>query len=441
MMRFDPHDPKYWDKKELQTEFTRVVDICNGCRLCDNLCTPFVDLFDRIDAEDDKLTAKGIGHENPVMELTKTDYKNVVDYCYQCKLCYPKCPYTPPHEYQLDFPRLLLRAQAIEVKEHHKTFKESLRDNFLGDADRIGTLSEKMTGLMNWANNNPTARAMMETTIGIHRDKKLPVYQEETFRSWFDNHPMTKKPEPTDKVALFYTCMVNNNKPWIGKQFVEILENHNIQVLAPEQECCGMPELGTGELERVYAKVNRNVKRLSALVDAGYKIIAMSPSCSMMLREEYVLYASDKVGAQKIKENMADPCEYLMQLHRKKILKTDFPVQAAEKITYHVPCHLKVQNIGFQSRDLLKLLPNTQVQTVQQCSGHDGSFSMKKEYYQISLHEGRKLFKAIEKEKPAVVASDCSLAHLHIEEGTDEQALHPIEIVYQAMGLTQFLNK
>jgi Fe-S oxidoreductase len=438
MMRFDPHDPKYWDKKELQSEFTRVVDICHGCRLCDNLCPPFTDLFDRIDAEDDKLTALGKVTENPVRELAQSDYKHTVDYCYQCKLCYPKCPYTPPHEYQLDFPRLLLRAQAIDVKQNQKSFKETLRDNFIGNADRTGALSEKMTGVMNWANHNPSARAMMEKTVGIHRDKKLPTYYEETFSSWFDNHPITKNAAPVDKVALFYTCMVNNNKPWIGKQFVEILENHNISIIAPEQECCGMPELGTGELDKVYAKVDRNVRRLSAMVDAGYKIIAMSPSCSMMLREEYVLYATNKEAARKIKENTLDPCEYLMHLHREKILKTDFPVHVADKISYHVSCHLKVQNIGFQSRDLLKLLPGTEVQTIQQCSGHDGSWSMKKEYYEISLGVGKKLFKAIEKEKPTLVASDCSLAHLHIEEGTGEKALHPIEIIYKAMGLTTY---
>lgn len=420
---------------------TRVFEICHGCRLCDNLCPTFTDLFDRIDEEDDNLTAIGRLHENAVLELKPADYNHAVEVCYQCKLCYPKCPYTPPHDYQLDFPRLLLRADAINVRQKGKTFKQRLRDNFIGDADRTGNLAEKMTGLINWANKNRVSRFLMEKILGIHRKKKLPQYYEETFRSWFDNHPIVKNPEPLERVALFFTCMVNNNKPWIGKQFVEILELHNIEVLMPQQECCGMPELGTGELDRVYAKVDRNVKRLIGLVDAGYKLIVMSPSCSMMMRTEYALYATDKAAARRIQDAVIDPCEYLMQLHRKKKLKTDFPTQIAEKITYHVPCHLKVQNIGFQSRDLLKLLPNTQVTTVQQCSGHDGSWSMKQEYYEISLDIGKKLFGAIERNKPAIVASDCSLAHLHIQEGTAESALHPIEIIYQAMGLKIHLNK
>lgn len=440
MMRFDPHDPKYFDKQELDSEYKRVVDICNGCRLCDNLCPPFVDLFDRIDAEDDKLTAVGKGNENPVLELKQSDYKHVTDTCYQCKLCYPKCPYTPPHEYQLDFPRLLLRAQAIDVKENGKSLQHKLRDSFLGDADKTGKIAQQFNTLFNWANKNEAVRSLMQTTLGIHKDKKIPEYYKPDFEKRFEKEHARVQVEAVDKVALFYTCLMNNNRPWVGEQFAEILEAHNISIVVPEQECCGMPELGTGELDRVFPKVDRNVKRLLPLVEAGYKIIAMSPSCSMMLRLEYEQYAHDKEAAKKLAAATLDPCEYLMQLHRKKILHSDFPGAAEMKISYHIPCHLKVQNIGYQTRDLLKLIPGSAVTMIQQCSGHDGSFSMKQEYYEISLDAGKKLFKAIEKEKPAQVASDCSLAHLHIEEGTGEIAVHPIEIVYQAMGFTKHLK-
>jgi Fe-S oxidoreductase len=280
----------------------------------------------------------------------------------------------------------------------------------------------------------------METAVGVHHKKKLPHYYAEPFAERATHH--TSAPAaPIEKVALFYTCLMNNNRPWVPEQFTEILEAHNIEVVVPEQECCGMPELGTGELERVYPKVDRNISRLLPLVDAGYKIIAMSPSCSMMLRLEYEQYAHDKEAAKRLAAATLDPCEYLMQLHRRKLLKTDFPAAPTMKVSYHVPCHLKVQNIGLQTRDLMKLIPGIEVITIQQCSGHDGSFSMKQEYYEISLDAGKKLFKAIEKEKPATVASDCSLAHLHIEEATGEVAEHPIEIVYKAMGFTKFLNK
>ncbi len=451
-MTFDVQDPLYWDAADLQRDFTRVLEICNGCRLCDNLCPPFSDIFDRIEAEDDKLTAAGTASENPVLHLTQADYDHTVDTCYQCKLCYPKCPYTPPHEYQLDFPRLLLRADAIKTKEHGKSFKNNLRDFVTGDTDRAGAVGTAIPSVMNWAAKNSLTRTAMEVTIGIDRRKKLPEYTHETFRSWWhkrqpssrivgDAPRLEKAGEQVEKVALFYTCMLDQNKPWIGKDYVEILEKFGIEIAVPEQECCGMPELGTGNIPKVTETVDRNIARLLPWVEKGYKIIAMSPSCSMMLRLEQENYATDKAAARRVMSAILDPCEYLMKLHREKKIVLEFPASAAlsvgTNVTYHLPCHLRVQNIGYNSRDLMKLIPGVTVTMVQQCSGHDGSWSAKKEYYEISLDVGKKLFKAIDKDKPATVASDCSLAHLHIEEGTGEHAQHPIEIVYRAMGLTE----
>lgn len=434
-MVFDSHDPLYWNSADLQAEFTRVLEVCHGCRLCDGMCPPFVDIFDRIDAEDDKLTVAGKTHDNPVLELKKADYDHTVDLCYQCKLCYPKCPYTPPHEYMLDFPRLLLRADAIKTKEHSKTLQQKLRDEITGDTDRSGKIGAAIPGIMNWAANNELGRKALETIAGIDHRKKLPVYQKETFQVWWRKQKTHALSRPLDTVALFYTCMIDQNKPWIGEQYVKILEKLGIEVTIPEQECCGMPELGTGNIEKVTKTVDRNIARLLPYADAGMKIIAMSPSCSMMLRQDYAHYATDKAAAERVMAAVMDPLEYLMRLHREKKITLEFPVSVGEKITYHLPCHLRVQNVGFNSRDLMKMIPGLTVNMVQQCSGHDGSWSSKKEYYEISLDVGKKLFKAIDKEKPTPVASDCSLAHLHIEEGTGEHALHPIEIIYKAMGL------
>jgi Fe-S oxidoreductase len=440
MMRFDVHDPAYLDKQELAGEFACVVNICHGCRLCDNLCPPFTNLFDRIDAEDDRLTAATLHTHNPVDHLTTDDYKNVTDTCYQCKLCYPKCPYTPPHEYQLDFPRLLLRAHAIDVKENGKSFRDRLRDSLLGDADKTGRIAARFTKVFNWANRNHIMRSLMHRVVGIHRDKKMPIFYRKRFSDRNATEPSPKIKSSKDKVALFYTCLLNNNRPWVPSQFKEILEANNIEVIVPEQECCGMPELGTGNISTVLPKVNRNIARLLPLVKRGYKIIAMSPSCSMMLRLEYENYTADKEAARLLSTATLDPCEYLMKLYRSDMIRFDFNDTTQRKISYHIPCHLKVQNIGYQTRDLMKLIPGVEVTMLQHCSGHDGAFSMKKEFYEVSLEAGKKLFTAIEKEQPATVASDCSLAHLHIDEGTGETALHPIEIVYTAMGLTNNLR-
>ncbi len=443
-MVFDVHEPLYWDSSDLQMEFTRVLEVCHGCRLCDGMCPPFVDLFDRIDAEDDKLTAAGRTHDNPVLELKKADYDHTVDTCYQCKLCYPKCPYTPPHEYMLDFPRLLLRADAIKTKEHDKTLQQKLRDEITGDTDRTGAIAAVIPGIMNWGANNKLGRKALEAVAGIDHRKKLPTYQKETFQDWWKKREANESPVLSfishlsslpEKVALFYTCMIDQNKPWIGEQYVKILEKFGVEVTVPEQECCGMPELGTGNIEKVTKTVDRNIARLLPYVDKGMKIIAMSPSCSMMLKQDYAHYATDKAAAEQVMAAVMDPLEYLMRLHREKKIALEFPVSVGEKITYHLPCHLRVQNVGFNSRDLMKMIPGLTVTMVQQCSGHDGSWSSKKEYYEISLDVGKKLFKAIDKDKPVPVASDCSLAHLHIEEGTGEHAKHPIEILYIAMGL------
>ena len=315
MMVFDIHDPRYWDSADLQAEFTRVLEVCHGCRLCDGLCPPFSDIFDRIDAEDDKLTAAGgatLHSENPVHQLTKSDYDHTVDYCYQCKLCYPKCPYTPPHEYMLDFPRLLLRADAIKTKEHSKPLKQKLGDKITGDTDRSGKIGAAIPGLMNWAGNNKLGRILLEEVAGIDRRKTLPQYQSETFQKWWKKKSTTPQPPPLAeqgelRVALFYTCMVDQNKPWIGKQYVEILEKFGIEIEVPEQECCGMPELGTGDVARVTKVVDRNIARLIPFVDRGMKIIAMSPSCSMMLRLETLDYATDKDAAKQVMAAVMDP--------------------------------------------------------------------------------------------------------------------------------------
>jgi len=450
-MTFDIHDPLYLNSTDLQSEFTRILDVCNGCRLCDGLCPSFNNVFDRIEEEDDKLSAAGHGKENPVRQLTKTDYDNVVDFCYQCKLCYPKCPYTPPHEYMLDFPRLLLRADAIKAHDEGKTIKQKIRDEITGDTDRAGAIAALAPGLANWGATNTLARTALEAVAGIDKRKKLPEYAKETFHHWFAKWaagsppttrefdvtiPQTPDPKPQpEKVALFYTCMIDQNKPWIGKQYVEILKHFGIEVVVPEQECCGMPELGAAKLSKVTASIDRNIERFLPFVESGYKIIAMSPSCSMMLRLDQADYATNKENARKVMAAVMDPCEYLMKLYRAKKIDFEWKASIGEKITYHAPCHLRVQNIGFNSRDLMKMIPGVTVTMVQQCSGHDGAWSSKKEYYEISLDVGKKLFKAIEKDKPALVAGDCTLAHLHIEEGTGEESLHPIEVIYKAMGL------
>ena len=431
MMTLDPANPVFWDAADLRSEMDRIFEICQGCRLCDKMCPSFDVLFRRLDAIDDELTARKCS-DSPVEHLADGDYRTVSDLCYQCKLCYPKCPYTPPHAYELDFPRLLLREQA----QHKKETGISFGDRVLGDPDRAGAIGAAFPSLMNWMNRNSLVRGAMEKTVGIHHEKTLPEYHGETFEQWFAAWKAGRGTvtAPAAKVAVYATCLVNFNNPRIGKALVKVLDHNNVEVVACQKICCGMPNISTGDLREAMRKTNANIDTLHAFVEEGYDIVIPSPSCSLNIRQDYEQIGMDKARAKAVASHSYDAGEYLMKLHAEGKLRTDF-TGGGGAYTYHLPCHLKVQNIGFKSRDLLALLPDADVAMVQQCSGHDGQWSMKKDYYELSLQAGKKLFDGIRKRDAASVVSDCAFAHLHIEEGTGKASRHPVEILCAAYGL------
>ncbi len=431
MMTFDPELPVFWDEVDLKKEMFRIFDICNGCRLCDKLCPSFDLLFRRIEEEDDLLTAEK-SLKNPVENLTDDDFRKVSDLCYQCKLCYPKCPYVPPHRYELDFPRLLLREQAIQTKKSGISF----RDRLLSDPDRAGKMGSMFPSLMNWANNNSFTRSMMEKSIGIHHKKKMPAYFGETFEEWFARTQKTisTKVDPTAKAAIYSTCLVNYNNPNIGKATVAVLNHLDVEMVSCMKSCCGIPNLSIGDIETAKQKADVNINTLHSLIEDGFDIVIPSPSCSLMIRQEYPFIATDHTKANIVARRSYDLGEFLIKLNNEGKLKMDFPNPVGNLI-YHLPCHTKAQNIGYKWREVMQLIPGTKVDMVQQCSGHDGQFAMKKEYYQISLSVGKKLFDRIKKSGYPTVVSECAFAHLHIEEGTGAHALHPIEVLANAYGL------
>jgi Fe-S oxidoreductase len=425
MNTFDIRKTEFWDRKDVDGELRRVYDICNGCRRCLPLCPSFRVMFDRIDVDE---------VDGDVDKLPAKDVKEVVDLCYQCKLCYNHCPYTPPHRWAVDFPRLMLRARASEARATGVT----LQDRMLGNADLVGKLGSLTAPLSNWMNEFSAHRALMQAVVGIHKDRNLPKFSRETFSKWFGK----RKRDPAGRgegssaaprrVALFATCTVEYNDPAIGRAAVAVLERNGIDVSLPAQKCCGMPYLDGGAIEDCRALMRENIATLAAAVREGRDIVSPGPTCSYMLKQEYP-WLDGSEDAKLVASRTRDLFEYLAALHAEGALDTQFTRPVGD-VTYHVPCHLRAQNIGTKSADVLRAIPNTKVEVVERCSAVDGTWGFKKEYYELSLKVAKPLFDAVSSGAP-VTATDCPLAALQIEQGTGRAARHPIQILAAAYGL------
>ena len=419
-MTLDIRNADFWKQDSVDTELRRVYDICAGCRRCLPLCPSFKVMFDRLDVD---------AVDGDVEKLPAADVKEVVDLCYQCKLCYNHCPYTPPHRWQVDFPRLMLRARSAEARAKGVT----LQDRFLGNTELVGRLGSLTAPVSNWMNAFPPNRALMQAVVGIHKDRKLPLFHRETFSRWFDQR---KRPAPTapaeKRVALFATCSVEYNDPATGKAAVAVLERNGVDVTMPAQRCCGMPYLDGGAVKEAKALIADNVASLARAVREGREIVVPGPTCSYMLKQEYPwLDGSD--DANLVARHTRDLFEYLAGLHAEGRLDTRFP-RPPGKIAYQLPCHLKAQNMGTRSADVLRLT-GAEVETIERCSAVDGTWGMKKEYFTLSMKVAEPLFTGIETAAPARVATDCPLAALQINQGTGRTAQHPIRILADAYGL------
>jgi Fe-S oxidoreductase len=359
--------------------------------------------------------------------LKNENLKEVVDLCYQCKLCYPICPYVPPHEWDIDFPRTIMRAHLVDVNKRGN----NLADRILADTDLVGKSASRVAPLANWINRNPLLRRLMEKYLGIHRDRLLPTFYAETFEKWIlkQRQPKTSS---EDKVALFYTCTVNYNEPEIGKAALAVFQKNAIECVVPKQQCCGLPFLDAGLVERARNKIELNVAVLSQTVRKGLKIVVPSASCSYMLKNEYPrLLPTD--DSKLVAENTYDLSEYLIKVHERGRLDLGFS-QEIGKVRYHQPCHLKAQNIGFKAQQLLQLIPGTEVSRMQCCSGHDGIWSVRKENFEASMQVGKPLFKFLKIDNACTV-TDCPLSAIQAEQGTGKKPIHPIIVMARAYGL------
>ena len=371
--------PSFYDEDSLFKELERVYDICHGCRRCFNLCNAFPTLFDAID-ESDTMELDGVPREV---------YWDVVDHCYLCDMCYmSKCPYVPPHEWNVDFPHLMLRAKAVKFKKGKTRF----RDKLLSSTDTVGKLAgiPIVAQVVNASNRSKAGRKLLEKVLDVHPGAVLPEYHASTLRKRLgslDEAAVTAEAAgpTTGKVVLFATCYGNYNEPGIGEDLAAILAHNDIPVrLAGKEKCCGMPKLELGDLEAVNKARETNIPELARLVDEGWDIVAPVPSCVLMFKQELPLMFPEDGDVAKVRDAIFDPFEYLMLRHKHEKLKTDF-TESLGKIAWQVACHLRVQNIGMKTRDLLELIPDTNVEPIERCSGHDGTYAVKSEFHETSM--------------------------------------------------------
>lgn len=420
----------FWNTDSLNHELERVFDLCHGCRRCVSLCQSFPVLFDLVD-------------NSPTMEVDgvdKADYTKVVDQCYLCDLCYQtKCPYIPPHEWNIDFPHLMLRAKAIK----HKNGETSASAKLISNTRTVGKLASipVVVEAVNWGNKQPIVRSVIEKTLDVHRDAQLPEYHSKTatklLRHLQADGPAVAAGPTTGKVAIFVTCYGDYNHPKMVEDLVAVLQHNGVQVkILKKESCCGMPKLELGDLDTVEKYKDANLPILIEAVNEGFDLIAPIPSCVLMFKQELPLMFPGDEKLQAVKRAFFDPFEYLMHRHAAGLFKTDFKSELG-KIAWQVACHQRVQNIGPKTRDVLNLVPNTEVITIERCSGHDGTYGVKKDTYAFARKIAKPVETRVKQADPQHFTSDCVMAGAHIAHGLGDgkEAEHPISLIRKAYGI------
>lgn len=421
-LSYDPEEEKYWDAEALKKEIYRVFEVCHGCRMCFKYCDAFPFMFNLIDET----------YDGDVHKFTERDIAGVMERCFQCKLCEVQCPYTPRdgHEFLLDFPKLVHRYQAQLVKERGTKFRQRL----LGNPNRLGKLARLSLGLVNPMNRFGPNRWFIEKLFGIHREKQLPKFAGRTFSKWASAQGKLLD-KPGAEVVMFPTCFVENNAPDLGRDTLYVLERNGFEVgCVSGLECCGMPAWEHGDLETVRKNAVANIDVLYPHAAAGAKIVAIAPTCSMMMRREYpdLVAEKDRERARRVAEAIVDPSELLWSIRSEDRFDTDVKIAEGLKVAYHAPCHLRAQGIGFRGRDLIRKLLKAKISMVMECCGQDGTWSMTVDGYEPANRIGKKAFDGMREVEAPLWVSDCPLSHTHFQQNTGVLPLHPMTVLARA---------
>jgi glycerol-3-phosphate dehydrogenase subunit C len=433
----DWKNAEFYDEEKCFGEMERIFDICHGCRRCVSLCQSFPNLFDLIDE----------GKSGEIDGVAKADYWKVVDQCYLCDLCYmTKCPYVPPHPWNVDFPHTMLRAKAIKFKRGGV----GLGERFLASTDVHGQFAgiPVVVQIANAVNRTKPARKLLDGALGVHPDAWMPELASQRFRWSADRHGeatvVTHGERTPGKVAIFATCYVNYNEPGIGHDLIKVLEHNDIPYeLVDKERCCGMPKFELGDLESVARHAAANLPVLARYAREGWAIVTAVPSCTLMFKQELPLMFPDDADMQAVQAAMFDPFEYLVARHKDGLLKTDFSA-ALGRVSYHVPCHARVQKIGRKTEEMFRLIGQqveVELNTVERCSGHAGTYGVKTPTHPVAMKIGKPVFKSMALGTPDVISSDCPLAGHHIAQGMTESGnapktlAHPLSLLCRAYGI------
>jgi len=431
---YDPKNPLYFDEADVREELTRVFDICHDCRLCFNLCSSFPTLFGYVDAHDDQ--DAGL--------MTPAQQDQVADECFQCKLCYVNCPYTPElHERALDFPRLMLRHDAMRMASGQVTLRKRATNEVMGHTDALGKLATTIPTITNvvlGAKPGSLVRKIVEKTAGVSSVRLLPPFAKQRFSTWFKNRAIPVLAKKQGSVAVFPTCLVEYQQPAIGQDLVKVFERNGVECsLVDGAGCCGAPYLHSGDMDGFIKVAAKQVKALAAAIRSGKDIVVPQPTCGYILKKDYVDYVGGP-DAELVAAHTYDSSEYLMNLHNAEGTELDvkFTGEIPESISYHIPCHLRAQNIGLRSRDIMKLT-GTKITLIDQCSGIDGMWGLKAGNEEFSVPIAKKLADKLEAANNQIVAGDCHLANTAIVEQTGIVPQHPLQVVARAYGIAEEL--
>jgi glycerol-3-phosphate dehydrogenase subunit C len=431
-------DEAFYDESDLDLELRRIFDICHGCRRCFNLCDSFPRLFDLIDDSD----------SGELDTVESKDFKPVIDACTLCDMCFmSKCPYVPPHEFDLDFPHLMLRARAID----HRNGDTGWIEGQLSKTDRNGKLAglaAPLTSLANWASHdaNKLTRPVLEKMAHVHRDAALPEFHNDTFvKRAAKQAPAINHDAPGfgRKAVLYATCFGNYNNPEIGTATRAVFAHNGVETEVVYPNCCGMPQLEQGDLAAVAKNAATVAAEMAPWIERGYDIIGLVPSCTLMLKSEWPLILPESEAVQALAAATKDVSEYIVDIAKTEGL-ADGLGGIVDGVTVHIACHARAQNMGQKAAELLRLLPDTDLQVIERCSGHGGSWGVMKDNFDTALKVGKPVARQVAKAAHKHIVSECPLAGIHIGQGVERLpdapdninvAPHPIVLFAKAYGL------